>query len=148
MTWTPFNSHLTALYNTFWNTGSSKPTAHKLILCNSSTWDETASTATVTATQVAAGNGYTTGGGVFASHSATMDTAQARTEGRPASVSFTASGGSIQYDAVVVLSTIGGTDQVALFRKFGATQTINSGQTHTFTVELNLGTATADVQAA
>lgn len=151
MTWSGFNQHFDDLYTLWWDTsGLAKPSGHKALLCISTTgWDKTTTNlATVTGTQVAAGNGYSTGGVALASHGATFDTGQDRAEGRPAAVSWTASGGSIQYDAIVILSTVSGTDRLVAFRKFGATQTIADGQTHSFTWEGNLGTATADVAAA
>lgn len=148
-TWTAFDAHLTDVYNTYWNTAQSKPTAFKAILCTgSSAWDETANTATVTGTEISAGNGYSTGGVALATHSSTFDAAQDRAEGRPADISFTASGGAISFDAIAIVATIDSADKVALFLKYGSAQEIADGETRTFTFEGNLGTATADVTAA
>ena len=146
--WTPFDSHLKDLYDTFWDTNQSKPTAFSVILTTSSTWDETDNTATVTGTEVSTGNGYTEGGVTLASHASTVDGAQDRTEGRPAAVTFTASGGDITFDGVVVVATIDAADAICLFRKYSSTQTIADGESRDFTVELNLGSAAADVEAA
>lgn len=146
--WTGFDSHHKTVYDTFWSTGQAKPTAFKMILTTSSTWDETANTATVTATEISAGNGYSTGGQTLASHTSTFDAAQDRAEGRPADVTFTASGGSLSYDALVVLATIGGSDEICCFYKYGSGQTLADGESLVVTFEGNLGTPSANVTAA
>ena len=144
-----FDEYTTAIHNAYWSPSSNRPTAIRAILCTgSSAWDETASAATVVGTEIAAGNGYTTNGVTVPDVSATFDAAQDRAEGRPAAVTFSASGGAIIYDAFVTVATINGSDSLATFVKYGSAQTIGDGESRQFNIANNFGNPSADVLAA
>lgn len=145
-TLTHFNAHYVNAYNAYWNSIS----AARLILLNIATESLTPTTslAIVTGAEIAAGNGYTTGGAAIPPHTSTYDVAQARAEGRPPAVTFTANGGNITFNAYAIIATRGGVDELVSYYHYGSTQTISGpSNSREITVALNLGGPTADVVA-
>lgn len=141
--WTPFNQLLTNLINTRYRQQSA-PASFSLLLCNNSTWDSTDDFATVSATEVAVGNGYTGSVVCTPAAAASYDATQARSEITFGQVQIAASsGGVIEYDRAVVIGA-GGT--LELYANFG-TQQIVEGSPHTFIPYLNIGGGSADVEA-
>lgn len=146
--WVASDAHLDRIHETYWNPATARPTAFRFILCNgTSALGVTNNAAAWTGAQIASGNGYTQNSITFSSHTATVDAAQNRAEGRPTAITVTASGGAIQFDAWAIIATVNGADEIAIYEKFGSTQTINAGENRSFTIEINTGRASADVTA-
>jgi hypothetical protein len=142
-TFAVFNNHLKSVYDAFWNTRDSA----RLILL-STTVDATTNLSTVLAAELATANGYTSGGAAVAVHTSTYDAGQLRTEGRPAAVSFTASGAGLTFNAWAIIAAKDAVDELCLFHNYASAQTIAAGNSREITVEINLGKANADVEAA
>lgn len=142
-TFTPFDAHLKAVYDRFWNTADS---ARLILLSN--TVSATSDLSTVLGLEVASGNGYSTGGASLDIHASTVDPAQLRTEGRPDPVTFTASGGAIEFTGFAVIATRSSVDELCLFYNYPSAQTIADGSSREITLEINLGRASANVEAS
>jgi len=138
-----FDSHLKSVYDSFWDTRDSV----RLILLDT-TVTATTNLSTVLAAELSTGNGYTSGGAAIDVHASTYDAAQNRTEGRPAAVTFTASGAGLTFNAWAIIADKDAVDELCLFHNYASAQTIAAGNNREITVEINLGKATADVEAA
>lgn len=141
-----FNNHLVSVYDTYWNS----VTNIRIILLDVDPLDPiTPETdlATVLSLEIEAINGYTTGGQIIQSHTSTYDAIQLRAEGRPPSVSYTAAGGSITFNAWALLADKGGVQETCFFYIYERDQIIGDGNSLEITTKINLGTPFSDVIA-
>lgn len=140
-----FNNHLVSVYNSYWNT----VTNIRIILLNIDSVNLTPDTtlSQVLAAEIPQANGYTTGGALVDSHTSTFDPLQLRAEGRPPSVSFTAVGGPLTFNAWALLADNAGQQETCFFYHYQREEIIAEGNTLEITTKINLGTPLSDVEA-
>lgn len=119
------------------HTAESKPTAAKVILLNTMTGADADATTASGVTEIAAGNGYSTGGLSVALNSTDLahsdDAANNRQDITMIDKAWTASGGSISAVGAALIVTEGGSDFVWAVLDFGGTVTVTDGGTLTLT---------------